>query len=111
MNRSTNISTDNSSSENSAESSDFEDELRDLIIVHFIMEYERSFIDKISYKTSILTGRKCILEFLARREIRCYESFRMKKDVFLDFCYSLRNMSNLKDGKKVSVKKEWQCFS
>ena len=43
------------------------------------------------------------LEFLAGHEARCYENFRMEKQVFINFCNTLREIANLSDGKRVSV--------
>uniref|UniRef100_A0A0R0LJV4 Uncharacterized protein n=1 Tax=Glycine max TaxID=3847 RepID=A0A0R0LJV4_SOYBN len=57
------------------------------------MEYEQSFIDKTS----------C-------HETRCYENFRMKKDVFMNFCETLKEVGNLCDGKKVSIEEAVAMF-
>ncbi|RZB81057.1 hypothetical protein D0Y65_030700 [Glycine soja] len=57
------------------------------------MECEQSFIDK----------TPC-------HETRCYENFRMKKDVFMKFCESLKEVGNLCDGKKVSIEEAVAMF-
>ena len=99
-----------SSSDCSTGSSDWDNDFGDLIIVSLIKEYEKSFISKTPCRTSMLTGRMYTLEFLVGHEVRCYESFRMKKHVFLNFCDTLKDVGKLSDGKKVSVEEGVAMF-
>ena len=50
-------STDSSSSDCSTGSSDWDNDLGDLIIVSLIKEYQQSFISKTPCRTSVLMGR------------------------------------------------------
>ncbi|KAL1349288.1 hypothetical protein AAHE18_07G145900 [Arachis hypogaea] len=43
------------------------------------------------------------LEFLFSHEARCYQSFRIKKDVFKKFCDTLKDIGNFKSGKKFNT--------
>ena len=58
----------------------------------------------------MLTGRMYTLEFLVGHEVRCYESFRTDKHVFLNFCDTLKDVGKLSDGKKVSVEEGVAMF-
>lgn len=100
----------NSSNESSTESSDLDDELGDLIMIQLIMEYERDFVERICCRTSMLTGKMYTLKVLVGHEARCYDSFRMEKHVFLNFCDALKNVANLEDGKRVSVEEAVAMF-
>ena len=102
--------TNNESSNSSTESSDLDEEFGELIMIQLIMEYQKSFINKVPCRTSILTGRMYTLEFLAGHEARCYESFRMEKHVFMNLCNTLKVVANLNNGKNVSVEEAVAMF-
>ena len=102
-------SSDDSSSSIDSELDDY-DNLMDLVLVMTIMEYEQRFIDKTLCRTSMLTGKMYTIEFLIGHEIRCYENFRMKKDVFMNFFETLKEVGNLCDGKKVSIEEAVAMF-
>lgn len=102
-------SSDDSSSSIDSELDDYDD-LMDLVLIMTIMEYEQSFIDKTPCRTSMLTGKMYTIEFLVGHETRCYENFRMKKDVFMNFCETLKEVGNLCDGKKVSIEEAVAMF-
>ena len=99
-----------STDSSSTDSSDLDDELGDMLIVSLILEYERSFVSKIPCRTSMLTGKMYTLEFLAGHEARCYDSFRMEKHIFINFCNTLKDIANLRDGKNVSVEEGVAMF-
>ena len=58
----------------------------------------------------MLTGKMYTIEFLVGHETRCYENFRMKKDVFMNFCETLKEVGNLCDGKKVNIEEAVAMF-
>uniref|UniRef100_A0A0R0I5A0 DUF8040 domain-containing protein n=1 Tax=Glycine max TaxID=3847 RepID=A0A0R0I5A0_SOYBN len=74
------------------------------------MEYEQSFVDKTPCRTSMLTEKMYTIEFLVGHETRYYENFQMKKDVFMNFCETLKEVGNLCDGKKVSIEEAIAMF-
>ncbi|XP_019433068.1 PREDICTED: uncharacterized protein LOC109339964 [Lupinus angustifolius] len=74
------------------------------------MEYERNFISRTPCRTSLLIGKMYTLEVMAGHEARCYENFRMRKNVFLNFCDTLRDIGNLSDDKKVCVEEGVAMF-
>ncbi|RZB91108.1 hypothetical protein D0Y65_023487 [Glycine soja] len=102
-------SSDDSSSIIDSELDDYDD-LMDLVLVMTIMEYEQSFVDKTPCRTSMLTEKMYTIEFLVGHETRYYENFQMKKDVFMNFCETLKEVGNLCDGKKVSIEEAIAMF-
>ena len=104
------MSISESTNSSSTNSDDLDDEMGDLLIISLMVEYERSFISRTPCRTSILTGKMSTLEFLAGHETRCYENFRMEKQVFMNFCDALREVANLRDGKNVCVEEGVAMF-
>lgn len=95
----------------SESSSNFElDAYDDLAVVLLVMEYKKSFISRTPCRTSKLIERMYTLEFLVGHEARCYENFIMKKEVFMNFCETLKNVGDLKYGKKVSSHEAIEMF-
>ncbi|XP_074347447.1 uncharacterized protein LOC141686303 [Apium graveolens] len=51
-----------------------------------LVYYYESFVHKEPCHDSIRTGGKLIDEIMKGNEIRCYQDFRMPKDIFISFC-------------------------
>ena len=100
----------NSHSMSSDDANELDDEMGDIIMLQLMIEYERSYIDRRPCRTSALTARMYTLEFLVGHEARCYENFQMKKQVFMNFCNALREVTNLSDHKRVNIKEGVPMF-
>lgn len=91
------------SDSSSSSDDDFDDDMVDLLMVRYIMEWERLFVEKTPCRTSMLSGKQYILEVLVGNPTRCYESFRMKPHVFRNLCDRLKMMHVLQDSRNVSA--------
>ncbi|GAB2278169.1 hypothetical protein Dimus_012863 [Dionaea muscipula] len=74
----------------------------DLIALNVLVRSERSFVDRMPRRISILTERMFITEKLNGHPDDCHDDFRMQKHVFMNFCDTLKEKGLLSDGKKVS---------
>ena len=91
------------SANDSSSSDDDDDSVIDLMMAKYFIEHERDFVERIPYRTSMLSGKEYIVEVLLGNPTRCYESFRMAPHVFVNLCNRLKLMGLLKDNKNVSV--------
>ena len=80
-----------------------DDNMRDLLMVRYIMASKKFFIKKIPCRTSMLSGKEYILKVLIENPSRCYEGFRMKSYVFKNLRDELKMMNLLCDANNVSV--------
>ncbi|XP_038692514.1 protein ALP1-like [Tripterygium wilfordii] len=62
-----------------------------------------AFFDKMSCRTSKLQGAKWVAEILHGHPDRCYQTFRMKKEIFGDLCYQLRDKYMLRTSNYVQI--------
>ena len=90
---------------NSDSFSSNDDDAVDLMLVKYFMSYKKYFIEKISCRTSMLSGKAYIFEVLIGNSSRCYVGFHMKLHVFINLCDKIKMMGLLKDQRDVSVEK------
>ena len=95
--------------------SSFEDDDDDELIFTFLClvcnEYAR--IESLNprlCRTSLLRGHDYVLELLNGHESRCYDCFRMNKNVFIAFCEELKSKTNLRNSRFVTVQEQVTIF-
>ena len=54
-------------------------------------------------RTSLLRGHDYVLELLNDQESRCYDCLKMDKNVFITFCEKLKNKTNLRNSRFVTI--------
>ncbi|XP_038699682.1 uncharacterized protein LOC119996976 [Tripterygium wilfordii] len=64
-----------------------------------------AYCDKMSCRTNKLQGAKWVAEILHGHPDRCYQTFRMKKEIFRDLCYQLRDKYMLRTSNYVQIPK------
>ena len=87
----------------SSDDDSVDDNMRDLLMVRYIMASKKFFIKKIPCRTSMLSGKEYILEILVGNPNKCYEGFWIKPHVFKNLCDKLKMMNLLCDANNVSV--------
>ncbi|KAL4302428.1 hypothetical protein GQ457_10G020700 [Hibiscus cannabinus] len=97
-------------SSSSESSSDLDDEMRQFLLLKYVHDYYNAFIPKMPCRTSILDDKAYVMEILYGNPTMCYEMFRMKKYIFLNFCDRLKVDKLLEDEKKVSVEEAVAMF-
>ncbi|KAL4340384.1 hypothetical protein GQ457_08G015210 [Hibiscus cannabinus] len=97
-------------SSSSESSSDLDDEMGQFLLLKYVHDYYNAFIPKMPCRTSIPDGKAYVMEILYGNPTVCYEMFRMKKHVFLNFCDRLKVDKLLEDEKKVSVEETVAMF-
>lgn len=85
----------------SSSSSDEEDDDVDMMMFIYLSKYSSTFIDRLPCRSSMLSGKEYIREIVC--EVRCYESFRMKQQVFLNLSDQLKMLGLLQDSRYVTV--------
>lgn len=91
-----------SDSSDSSSYSDDDDDLDDMMMFAFLKKHE-NIIDRTACRTSMLSGKEYVREVMCGHPATCYESFRMRRHVFLNLCDKLKMMDLLQDRKDVSV--------
>ena len=97
-------------SSSSESSSDLDDEMGQFILMKYVYEYYKTYLPKMPCRTSLLSGKAYVMEILDGNPTVCYEMFRMRKHVFLNFCDRLKVEHFLHDEKMVSVEEAVAMF-
>ncbi|KAK3000525.1 hypothetical protein RJ639_021864, partial [Escallonia herrerae] len=80
-----------------------------IIAEGIIMRFEKNYL-KTPCRTSQRTRTKFILEILEGNETRCYQLFRLQREVFLHFCDDLKTCYGLKDSRGMMIHEEVGIF-
>lgn len=89
---------------------DSDDEFAEVILLCALEKYHRTYFSKKPCRDSELSGHDYIFEVLKGHEIRCYESFRMKKSVFRKLCDVLKEKEWLENSRYVTVEEQVAMF-
>ncbi|XP_060971415.1 protein ALP1-like isoform X1 [Cannabis sativa] len=89
---------------------DSDDEFGELLILFACVEYNQLYLTKEPCRNSALSGHEYVMEVLHGHDSRCYDLFRMDKDVFKLFCGVLKEKKLLKNSRYLSVEEQVAMF-
>ncbi|KAM6583514.1 hypothetical protein CsatB_010516 [Cannabis sativa] len=85
---------------------DSDGEFGELLILFACVEYNQLYLTKEPCRNSALSGHEYVMEVLHGHDSRCYDLFRMDKDVFKLFCGVLKEKNLLKNSRYLSVEEQ-----
>ncbi|XP_060961641.1 protein ALP1-like [Cannabis sativa] len=88
----------------------FESEVSRALVLFACAEYNRLYLTKEPCRNSALSGHEYVMEVLHGHESRCYDLFRMDKDVFILFCGVLKEKNLLRNSRYLSVEEQVSMF-
>ena len=77
-------STNSGSLYESTSSSEKDNDLYEIFIVHIMNEYEKIFLCKTPQRTSMLSGAQFVRDMIDGHPQTCYELFQMDKETFFN---------------------------
>ncbi|XP_062117238.1 uncharacterized protein LOC133831084 [Humulus lupulus] len=89
---------------------DSDDEFGEILLYFACEEYNQLYLSKQPCRNSALSGHEYVMEVLHEHWSRCYDLFRMNKDVFKLFCGVLKEFFLLKNSRYLSVEEQVAMF-
>ena len=89
---------------------DSDDEFGEIVLCFACEEYNQLYLSKQPCRNSALSGHEYVMEVLNGHWSRCYDLFRMNKDVFGLFCGVLKEKNLLKNSRYLSVEEQVAMF-
>ncbi|XP_062100556.1 uncharacterized protein LOC133806474 [Humulus lupulus] len=89
---------------------DSDDEFGEILLYFVCEEYNQLYLSKQPCRNSALSGHEYVMEVLHGHWSRCYDLFRMNKDVFKLFCGVLKEIFLLKNSRYLSVEEQVAMF-
>ncbi|XP_062085765.1 uncharacterized protein LOC133791874 [Humulus lupulus] len=89
---------------------DSDDEFGEILLYFACEEYNQLYLSKQPCRNSALSGHEYVMEVLHGHWNRCYDLFRMNKDVFKLFCGVLKEIFLLKNSRYLSVEEQVAMF-
>ena len=83
-----------------------DDDLAEVLMLYSLGSY----IPEELCRDSILSGHEYVVEVLNGHRSRCFDSFRMEKNVFKALCRVLKENNFLKDSKYILVEEQVSIF-
>ncbi|XP_062103745.1 uncharacterized protein LOC133814850 [Humulus lupulus] len=89
---------------------DSDNEFGEILLYFACEEYNQLYLSKQPCRNSALSGHEYVMEVLHGHWSRCYDLFRMNKDVFKLFCGVLKEIFLLKNSRYLSVEEQVAMF-
>ncbi|XP_062075408.1 uncharacterized protein LOC133779465 [Humulus lupulus] len=89
---------------------DSDDEFGEILLYFACVEYNQLYLSKQPCRNSVLSGHEYVMVVLHDHWSRCYDLFRMNKDVFKLFCGVLKEKNLLKNSRYMSLEEQVAMF-